>query len=209
MIVTSVAGNMMLLMYTLIYLRFMKDQTITLALFSLILIMFSYISHSFLLVYHADLTENHEEMRTLMLRNFRALQIFLLLETVGSLAYHAVIDIERDVCRWKYGYWFTQFIGDLQCGKGGRGMLIFLDLAYTFLQLMAITYMSTNITLNTVDFKVSLSGLNVEDYGILSVLRMKTLDLDTNSLKITLDEFNVDLGDSYPNYSSTEVVDVD
>lgn len=199
----------MIFMYTVIYLRFMKDQTITIALSSLILMFFSYLSHSLLIVYHAELTENHEEMRTIMLRNFRGLQVLLLLETVASVAYHSVINIERDVCRWKYGYWFTQFIGDLQCGKGGRAMLLFLDLTFTFLLLTSITYMSTNVELNTVDFKVSVSALNVDEWGILSLLKMKSLDMDASILKITLDEFNVDLGDSYANYNSMEVMDSD
>ncbi|KAL2706999.1 Ribonuclease P protein subunit RPR2 [Kluyveromyces marxianus] len=69
--------------------------------------------------------------------------------------------------------------------------------------------MSTNVEINTVDFKVNLSALDVERYGILSLLRMKSLDIDANSLKVTLDEFNVDLGDSYTNYNTMDVLDSD
>ena len=199
MIVSSLCNKLMLVAYVVIYLRFMKDQTMSIALLSLVLMFCSYASHSLLMVYHAELTENHEEMRTIMMRNFRGLQILLLLETVGSLAYHSVIDLEKDVCRWKFGYWFTQFIGDAQCGKGGRTMLIILDIIFVYIVLLSTSYMSTNVEINTVDFKVNLSALDVERYGILSLLRMKSLDIDANSLKVTLDEFNVDLGDSYTN----------
>ncbi|KAG0674539.1 hypothetical protein C6P43_000512 [Kluyveromyces marxianus] len=199
----------MLVAYMVIYLRFMKDQTMSIALLSLVLMFCSYASHSLLMVYHAELTENHEEMRTIMMRNFRGLQILLLLETVGSLAYHSVIDLEKDVCRWKFGYWFTQFIGDAQCGKGGRTILIILDIIFVYIVLLSTSYMSTNVEINTVDFKVNLSALDVERYGILSLLRMKSLDIDANSLKVTLDEFNVDLGDSYTNYNTMDVLDSD
>ncbi|KAG0679386.1 hypothetical protein C6P41_000704 [Kluyveromyces marxianus] len=181
----------------------------SIALLSLVLMFCSYASHSLLMVYHAELTENHEEMRTIMMRNFRGLQILLLLETVGSLAYHSVIDLEKDVCRWKFGYWFTQFIGDAQCGKGGRTILIILDIIFVYIVLLSTSYMSTNVEINTVDFKVNLSALDVERYGILSLLRMKSLDIDANSLKVTLDEFNVDLGDSYTNYNTMDVLDSD
>ncbi|BAO42167.1 conserved hypothetical membrane protein [Kluyveromyces marxianus] len=209
MIVSSLCNKLMLVAYVVIYLRFMKDQTMSIALLSLVLMFCSYASHSLLMVYHAELTENHEEMRTIMMRNFRGLQILLLLETVGSLAYHSVIDLEKDVCRWKFGYWFTQFIGDAQCGKGGRTMLIILDIIFVYIVLLSTSYMSTNVEINTVDFKVNLSALDVERYGILSLLRMKSLDIDANSLKVTLDEFNVDLGDSYTNYNTMDVLDSD
>lgn len=209
MIVSSLCNKLMLVAYVVIYLRFMKDQTMSIALLSLVLMFCSYASHSLLMVYHAEVTENHEEMRTIMMRNFRGLQILLLLETVGSLAYHSVIDLEKDVCRWKFGYWFTQFIGDAQCGKGGRTMLIILDIIFVYIVLLSTSYMSTNVEINTVDFKVNLSALDVERYGILSLLRMKSLDIDANSLKVTLDEFNVDLGDSYTNYNTMDVLDSD
>lgn len=209
MIVSSLCNKLMLVAYMVIYLRFMKDQTMSIALLSLVLMFCSYASHSLLMVYHAELTENHEEMRTIMMRNFRGLQILLLLETVGSLAYHSVIDLEKDVCRWKFGYWFTQFIGDAQCGKGGRTILIILDIIFVYIVLLSTSYMSTNVEINTVDFKVNLSALDVERYGILSLLRMKSLDIDANSLKVTLDEFNVDLGDSYTNYNTMDVLDSD
>ena len=209
MIVSSLCNKLMLVAYVVIYLRFMKDQTMSIALLSLVLMFCSYASHSLLMVYHAELTENHEEMRTIMMRNFRGLQILLLLETVGSLAYHSVIDLEKDVCRWKFGYWFTQFIGDAQCGKGGRTILIILDIIFVYIVLLSTSYMSTNVEINTVDFKVNLSALDVERYGILSLLRMKSLDIDANSLKVTLDEFNVDLGDSYTNYNTMDVLDSD
>lgn len=209
MIVSSLCNKLMLVAYVVIYLRVMKDQTMSIALLSLVLMFCSYASHSLLMVYHAELTENHEEMRTIMMRNFRGLQILLLLETVGSLAYHSVIDLEKDVCRWKFGYWFTQFIGDAQCGKGGRTMLIILDIIFVYIVLLSTSYMSTNVEINTVDFKVNLSALDVERYGILSLLRMKSLDIDANSLKVTLDEFNVDLGDSYTNYNTMDVLDSD
>lgn len=209
MIVSSLCNKLMLVAYVVIYLRFMKDQKMSIALLSLVLMFCSYASHSLLMVYHAELTENHEEMRTIMMRNFRGLQILLLLETVGSLAYHSVIDLEKDVCRWKFGYWFTQFIGDAQCGKGGRTMLIILDIIFVYIVLLSTSYMSTNVEINTVDFKVNLSALDVERYGILSLLRMKSLDIDANSLKVTLDEFNVDLGDSYTNYNTMDVLDSD
>ena len=209
MIVSSLCNKLMLVANVVIYLRFMKDQTMSIALLSLVLMFCSYASHSLLMVYHAELTENHEEMRTIMMRNFRGLQILLLLETVGSLAYHSVIDLEKDVCRWKFGYWFTQFIGDAQCGKGGRTMLIILDIIFVYIVLLSTSYMSTNVEINTVDFKVNLSALDVERYGILSLLRMKSLDIDANSLKVTLDEFNVDLGDSYTNYNTMDVLDSD
>lgn len=209
MIVSSLCNKLMLVAYMVIYLRFMKDQMMSIALLSLVLMFCSYASHSLLMVYHAALTENHEEMRTIMIRNFRGLQILLLLETVGSLAYHSVIDLEKDVCRWKFGYWFTQFIGDAQCGKGGRTILIILDIIFVYIVLLSTSYMSTNVEINTVDFKVNLSALDVERYGILSLLRMKSLDIDANSLKVTLDEFNVDLGDSYTNYNTMDVLDSD
>ena len=88
-------------------------------------------------------------------------------------------------------------------------MLIILDIIFVYIVLLSTSYMSTNVEINTVDFKVNLSALDVERYGILSLLRMKSLDIDANSLKVTLDEFNVDLGDSYTNYNTMDVLDSD
>lgn len=207
MIVSSVTSNITMLLYTMIYLRFMKDQTILLALSSLMLVFFSYVAHSFLALYHADLTENYEELRMLSLRNIRGFQVLILVHVIGCFWYHSIIDLDESVCKWKYGYWFTQFIADMQCGKGGRAMLYVLDTLIVLTHLLSFTYMTTNIEIGTVDFKVRISQLDVESYGILSILKMRSLDVDPTQLKITVDELDADISDSYVNYSSMEVTD--
>lgn len=206
MIVSSAKYMFASLLYTMIYLRYMKDQTLSIAVASLILIFFSFVAHSFLAVYHADFTDNHEELKVLLLRNFRGFQIVAILQTIGCLWYHSVIDIEKQVCKWKYGYWFTQFIGDMECGKGGRWMLYLLDIMIILMHLLSISYLSTHIEIGTVDFNVDLSCLDMDDYGILSILRMKSLDVNSTQLRITVEELNVDMGDSSNgNYGSLEI----
>ena len=86
-------------------------------------------------------------------------------------------------------------------------MLYVLDTLIVLTHLLSFTYMTTNIEIGTVDFKVRISQLDVESYGILSILKMRSLDVDPTQLKITVDELDADISDSYVNYSSMEVTD--
>lgn len=190
--------------YVLIYLRYVKDNSIANAVLAVLVIFISRFITQMVALYDdrsrvnpAEL-EHGEELSTIfkmLMRSLRYYQTIYLLHFLSSTSYHYAFSIKEDVCSWKHGYFFTDFIGEFDCGRGGKPAVFILDLGILLLQLLAFneSFSKFRRSSNGPAREISLEGFETHKYGILSILRFDSFGTEATELKaIEVRDDNVD-----------------
>lgn len=114
-------------------------------------------------------------IRAVLLKGLRYFQFLILVQTLYSSIYHLNLDVDKDICKHDYGFLIMQVIGELDCGKRGKWVLWSLDLIITLCQLFLIT---NSLTPKVQKVKLSIPQLQIERYGILSILKFDSWSED-------------------------------
>lgn len=189
------AGQMTLMCYTCVYVRYIKDGSFLLALLAWIIVSLSEFIRSLMTAYlkrnqhgegsGSDEMEDTDEevagvlgaavIRAVLLKGLRYFQFLILVQTLYSSIYHLNLDVDKDICKHDYGFLIMQVIGELDCGKRGKWVLWSLDLIITLCQLFLIT---NSLTPKVQKVKLSIPQLQIERYGILSILKFDSWSED-------------------------------
>ncbi|SCW03499.1 LAFE_0G11826g1_1 [Lachancea fermentati] len=186
--------------YTAIFIRFVKDNSLTNVFLSLLLQFISHFVHHVIMMYVRLSTpneegQNHEEecntIVKVLLRSMRYFQVVLLVQLAFLCWYHWTIDFEKQVCKWNYGYLFTDILGEFDCGRGGRAILLFLDVFILLMQLQMFTEELTkcrkNVDKVAQDVNITVGDLGIHKFGILSILRFNSFDKDNSEPQLSYD----------------------
>ncbi|CAR24344.1 Vld1p [Lachancea thermotolerans CBS 6340] len=196
------AGQAEMLCYVLIYIRFIKDNSLANAVLSVLVVFISQFIQQMVILYEhrfrvgAEEVEHGEELSTIfkvLMRSIRYFQIAFLLQFFSSMGYHLTFDISEDVCSWKHGYIFTDVIGEFDCGRGGKLFVFGLDLVILLLELLAFDENFTKCVRSpdgTLQ-ETHLDGYEFHRYGIFSILRFDSYNIEAHELKFTSDRHDV------------------
>ncbi|AGO10005.1 AaceriAAR015Cp [[Ashbya] aceris (nom. inval.)] len=171
--------------YILVFLRFLRDQSLLNALLAVQVVSLTKFTANILSTYFdADTPpESAPALKKLLAKALYVLQLFFVLQTAHTLAYHAMLDLDADVCRWVYGYLFTDLLGEFDCKSRGRSMLFVLDALLLLCQLQLAT---CRLVLLNDGRRVSIEHFSVQEHGILSILKIQAFRLRATDWEIAI-----------------------
>lgn len=183
-----------------IFIRYVKDNSMLIALLSLSLQSMCYFVRHMVITYVGARTMSDEESISrrkavidMLLKSLAYIQVIIWIQLFSVLIYHSKIDFEKDVCRWSYGYVFTDVLGEFECGKGGKPILFLLDLIILLGQLQMLTECLTkcptkprgaSVLPSVRDTAVNIPNWKLHKYGILSILRFDSLGTNDDELEL-------------------------
>lgn len=179
--------------YTILYIRYLKDLSIINVIGSLVLISMTRLMNRIISAFDRDgenITEEIKKtMKELLNKIIFVFQCLFYLQCLFLIIYHYNLNFKKDVCRWVYGYIFTNFIGEFTCEENNKLLLILLDLMVIFSQLELITERLTTFDSNHNKI-IIFESLNIDRYGILSILMINTIMTDINDWDIVISTDN-------------------
>ncbi|CUS21916.1 LAQU0S04e03774g1_1 [Lachancea quebecensis] len=195
-------GQAEMLCYVLIYIRFIKDNSLVNAALSVLVVFISQFIQQMVTLYEhrfrmgSEDAEHGEELPIIfkvLIRSIRYFQIAFLLQFVSSMGYHLSFNISEDVCSWKHGYIFTDVIGEFDCGRGGKLFVFALDLVVLLLELLAFDESFTKCVRSPDGIlqETNLDGYESHRYGIFSILRFDSYNIRSRELKFTSNRPNM------------------
>ncbi|AET37510.1 Vld1p Ecym_1269 [Eremothecium cymbalariae DBVPG len=171
--------------YTVVYLRYVRDQSILNVLFPLLLISLTRFANNVEATYF-DVETSEETgltLKELLAKTIHVLQVLFVVQSLYAVVYHYFINLESDVCRWVYGYLFTDILGEFDCSLRGKTVLFVLDVIVLLCQLQVTTDRLTRLDNGR---PVNLQVFPLRKYGILSILRTSTTGLQTEDWELTI-----------------------
>ncbi|CCH63190.1 hypothetical protein TBLA_0J01960 [Henningerozyma blattae CBS 6284] len=123
------------LIYVLVVIRYIKDFSLSLALFSWVAMTLSEI------VYKITLTciDTHTALpvaSSVLNRLLRYYKFVLIFQIVYCIIYHYALDRSEDICKNRFGFFFVQLIGEYDCNEPRNTYIIWgLDICIILLQL--------------------------------------------------------------------------
>ncbi|CCD26324.1 Vld1p NDAI_0H01500 [Naumovozyma dairenensis CBS 421] len=199
-------GQIELVCYTLIFIRFVKDNSMILGFIAILILQLSKFNRDLLSKFlsfniflretenenssinssmssdpdHLDHVED-ETIRTIMYKIIHLLQSLIVLQTIYGIIYHAKLDIATDVCSYKFGFFFLNLIGNSEeeyncLSKQNNDKTIFWLLDFILL--------TVQLTLVTLSLNPELSINNINEEGRRTSLDLSDLrqDLETNGI---------------------------
>ncbi|AQZ09989.1 YIR014W [Zygosaccharomyces parabailii] len=155
--------------YACVYLRFVKDGSLLLAVLAWATVSLSEFMGGVLAAYLDEEEQGHVPVvKAVLFKGLRYTQVILMVQVLYGCLYHLRLDVEKDVCRHKLGYMVLLLVGEQDCGRGGRWILLALDWVILLTQLVLVT-----MALSSERSKARpvLPQLNTERYGVLAVLQ--------------------------------------
>ncbi|AMD21926.1 HFR071Cp [Eremothecium sinecaudum] len=179
------AKQILMLTYTIIYIRFVRDKSILNGILPLLLISLAKFANNVEYTYFDVETPQDTELtlKELLGKTLHVLHLLIIFQSIYTILYHSFLNLETDVCRYNYGYLFTDLLGEFDCERRGRTMLFVLDFVLLTCELQVTTDCLTRLK-NGNHVKIEL--LPVERYGIFSILRAKTTGLNATEWELTV-----------------------
>lgn len=171
-----------ILSYACVCIRFIKDGSLVLALLAWATVNLSVFMGSVLSAYQESVNSGSEDaeragsppvVRALMHKGLKYTQVILLLQVVYGILYHMRMDFGSNGCNRNHKYMILLLVGEEECGRGGRWLLLALDWAILFMQLILIAMELTPKDGGNCD---ELYQLDTERYGVLAILRFDPQD---------------------------------
>lgn len=173
------AKQLTIVNYICVYIRFVKDGSLLLALLAWGTVNLSEFMGNVIGAYQQSISQPHSEglqegvgrfsvVRAIVFKGLIYTQVILVLQVIYALLYHMRMDLEGDFCRHRYGYVILLLVGEQDCGRGGRWILLALDWAILFTQLVLI---AMELTPQNRGNCQGISQLDTDRYGILAILK--------------------------------------
>ncbi|GCE99481.1 hypothetical protein ZYGM_003235 [Zygosaccharomyces mellis] len=163
--------------YTCVYIRFVKDGSLLLALLAWATMNLGEFMGSVLSAYQDSIYSNSEDMegvgrlsvvKAVMRRGLKYTQVILMLQVIYAVLYHMRMDVGNDACRHRNRYLIFLLVGEQECDRGGRWILLALDWVILHMQLVLI---AMELTPDHGRACSELYQLDTDRYGALSILR--------------------------------------
>lgn len=163
--------------YTCAYIRFVKDGSLLLAMLAWATVNLGEFMGGVLSAYQDSVDSDSEDMegagrlsvvKAVMRKGLKYTQAILILQVVYAVLYHMRMDIGDEVCHRRNGYMILLLVGEQECGRGGRWMLLALDWIILLMQLVLITMELTPEDGRNCN---ELDELDTNRYGALAILQ--------------------------------------
>lgn len=176
-------GQLTIVSYTCVYLRFVKDGSLLLALLAWATVSLSEFMGGVLAAYLEEEEQDHVPVvKAVLFKGLRYTQIILMAQVLYSSLYHLKLDVQRDVCRHGLGYLVLLLVGEQECGRGGRWVLFALDWVILLTQLVLVTMALSSERSKA---RAVLPQLNTDRYGVLAVLQFDPWSTDADDALVT------------------------
>ncbi|CAR29248.1 hypothetical protein ZYGR_0Z01700 [Zygosaccharomyces rouxii] len=163
--------------YLCVYIRFVKDGSLLLALLAWATVNLGEFMGSVMSAYQDSVDSDAEDMegagrlsvvKAVMHKGLKYTQAILMLQVIYAVSYHMKMDLEGDFCRRRGAYILLLLVGEQECGRGGRWMLLALDWVILLMQLVLITM---ELTPDDGRNCHELDQLDTDRYGALAILQ--------------------------------------
>lgn len=183
-------GELAMACYACVYLRYVRDGSLMLAVFALILISLSDFIKSLMLAYlkrnqwsagnsgpaneaevddDSDVSEILDDaaIKAILLRALKYFQIIILTQTIYSFSYHFCLKLDEKFCQNRFGFTTLLLLGELDCSERGKWFVWFLDVLIILFELIIVT---NSLRSDSRNKSLSITQLQVQKHGILSIL---------------------------------------